>query len=241
MRAVMRFEEKYTEKSFTSAEHARITKDIVSKVLSMEEVEIKNGVNGSDAALPETKELFTKATFPGRLIMLGCGSIGQCILPMLLRHTDIMPDRMRVIANNANGRSVALQHGIEFSDETFTEDNYGSILKKYLKPGDFLLNLSVEVSSEDLIVWCQKNGILYVDTSTEQWPGFSVDPSMPLEDRTNYALREDVTKLRKKYKEGHTDVIDHGANPGLVSHFVKAAVLDIARDTGVGILPPTPE
>ncbi|MCK9993665.1 MAG: hypothetical protein Dbin4_02185, partial [Alphaproteobacteria bacterium] len=30
-----------------------------------------------------------------------------------------------------------------------------------------------------------------------------------------------------------TAVITHGANPGLVSHFVKQALLNIATDTGV--------
>ncbi len=32
---------------------------------------------------------------------------------------------------------------------------------------------------------------------------------------------------------GPTAVLTHGANPGLVSHFVKQALLNIARDTGV--------
>jgi homospermidine synthase len=188
-----------------------------------------------------TKELYTKAKFPGRLLMLGCGTIGQCILPMLLRHTDITPERMRIVTANGVGKTVAEQYGIEYLSETLTPENYAGVLKKNLKEGDFLLNLSVDVQSSDLFVWCQKNGVLYLDTSTEQWPGFSVDPNVPLEERTNYALREKITKIRAKYTEGPTAVIDHGANPGLISHFVKAAILDVARDTSNGILPEVPE
>src|SRR3989344_9578868 len=107
------------------------------------EAEVKNGVNGngngsSDNGLSvETKELYTKATFPGRLVMFGAGSIGQCILPMLLRHTDITPDRMCIIANNSGGPSVAELYGIAFTEETITPENYSTILKKYLKKGDF--------------------------------------------------------------------------------------------------------
>jgi homospermidine synthase len=44
--------------------------------------------------------------------------------------------------------------------------------------------------------------------------------------------------LRRKYPEAPTAVLTHGANPGLVSHFVKQALLDIARDTGQAMAVP---
>ena len=33
-------------------------------------------------------------------------------------------------------------------------------------------------------------------------------------------------------------MVTHGANPGLVSHFVKQAMLNIAKDTGVDVETP---
>lgn len=188
------------------------------------------------AVEPVTKDLYTKAIFPGRLLMLGCGSIGKAILPMLLRHTDITPERMRILTSDDSGKNTAVDAGIEFVLETLTPENYASILKKNLKEGDFLLNLSVDVSSPDLIVWCQKHGVLYVDTSTERWPGFSTDAALSIVERTNYTEREQFVELKKKYAEGPTAVVNHGANPGLISHFLKAALLDIARDVGNGAL-----
>ena len=45
-------------------------------------------------------------------------------------------------------------------------------------------------------------------------------------------MRLDALALRDG--QGHpTAVLTHGANPGLVSHFVKKALLDVAKDTGV--------
>ncbi|MGH6975878.1 MAG: saccharopine dehydrogenase C-terminal domain-containing protein, partial [Stellaceae bacterium] len=41
--------------------------------------------------------------------------------------------------------------------------------------------------------------------------------------------REDALVLRNKYSDGPTAVLTHGANPGLVSHFVKEALLNIAK------------
>jgi homospermidine synthase len=190
---------------------------------------------------PVIKDLYTKAVFPGRLVMLGCGAIGKAILPMLLRHTDITPDRMRIVSADDAGKNTAGEAGIEFVLETLTPENHASVLKKHLKEGDFLLNLSVDVSSADLIIWAQKHGVLYVDTSTERWPGFSTNASLSVADRTNYIEREQFLDLKKKYADGPTAIVNHGANPGLISHFLKAALLDISRDTSNGILPETPK
>jgi len=190
-----------------------------------------NGLGGLDI-LNGGKDLYTKIRFPGKLIMLGCGSIGQCVLPMLLRHTDIMPERMKIVTADESGKHVAAQYGIEFVVDQLTRENYTQVLKKYLTKNDFLLNLSVDVGAEDLIEFCQKIGALYIDTSTEQWLGFSVDATLPIAQRTNYAFDESILVLKKKYMGGVTSVTNHGANPGLVSHFMKEALLNIARDTG---------
>lgn len=196
-----------------------------------------NGTNSISAngTTSVTKELYTKAVFPGRLVMLGCGSIGQGVLPMLLRHTDIMPERVKIIAADELGKGVAIEYGVEFVLETLTPENYAAVLKKHLSAKDFLLNLSVDVSSADLILWCQKNDVLYLDTSTERWPGFSTDSKLSVAERTNYVEREQFLELKNKYTEGPTAVVNHGANPGLISHFLKEALLTIARDIGNGV------
>lgn len=180
------------------------------------------------------KELYTKAVFPGNLVMLGCGAIGQGIIPMLLRHTSITPEKMCIITADETGKQVAEYYGISFTVEPLTTENYKAVLKKYLAKDDFLLNVSVDVSSDDLIVVCQKIGALYLDTSSEQWPGFSVDTNLPVEKRTNYAYDDAFRELQKKYPDGPTALTNHGANPGLISHFIKQGLLNIARDTGNG-------
>lgn len=198
----------------------------------------------ADVSRQVQKELFTRSKFPGRLVMLGCGAIGQGTVPLLLKHTDITPDRMHIIAADPAGRDVAAQFGVPFDILPLTEENYRSILNKFLKGGDFLLNLSVNVSSYDLVAYCQKRQVSYVDTSKEVWPGFESDPSISTADRTNYCIREMQLDERKKYAGGPTALVSHGANPGLVSHFMKQALLNIAQDTLVkdtGMIIETPK
>lgn len=203
----------------------------------------KNGsANGNGHANGNGKELFTKARFPGRLLMIGCGAIGQGMVPMILRHTDMTPERITIITADEVGRTVAEEHGIEFVVHALTPENHKSYLKKHLAKGDFLLNLTVDVASGDLVVVCQEIGALYVDTSAEQWPGFSSDPSVPIAERTNYVKTTGrIQELKKMYPNGPTAVANHGANPGLISHFVKEALLNVARDTSDGAVPDVPK
>ena len=118
---------------------------------------------------------------------------------------------------------------MRFIETALTRDNYRAVLQPLLAAGDFLLNVSVDVSSLALIELCQEKGALYLDTCIEPWPGGYTDPSLSPAARSNYALREGALELRRRYRGGSTAVITHGANPGLVSHFVKQALVDLAR------------
>jgi homospermidine synthase len=171
-------------------------------------------------------------SFAGRVVMVGFGSIGQGVLPLILRHIDMPRERIVIVTAEERGREVAAEFGVRFVKEKLTRDNYRAVLQPLLTKGDFLLNLSVDVSSVALIELAHETGALYLDTCIEPWAGGYTDPSLTPSQRSNYALRESALALGPKFAGGPTAVLTHGANPGLVSHFVKQALLDIAKDTG---------
>lgn len=179
------------------------------------------------------------ATFAGRLVIVGFGSIGQGSLPLILRHFDIDPARISVITADDRGRDVAEKYAVSFTINPLTPENYRQILTPLLGAGDFLLNVSVDVSSLALIEFCWERGALYLDTCIEPWAGGYTDPALSPSLRTNYALREQALALRDRAPQGaSTAVITHGANPGLVSHFIKVGLLNIARDSGLDVAEP---
>jgi homospermidine synthase len=177
--------------------------------------------------------------FKGRMVMIGFGSIGQGVLPLILRHIAIKPSQIEIVTADDRGREEAERYGIAFSKKRLTRANYLGVLGPKLSAGDFIVNLSVEVASTALIELAQAKGCHYIDTCIEPWPGGYTDPSLSISQRSNYALRDRALKLREKYRSGPTAVIAHGANPGLVSHFVKQALLNIARDTNVKVKVPS--
>src|SRR5579862_1881195 len=177
--------------------------------------------------------------FPGRILIIGFGSIGQGVLPLLLRHIGIAPERITIVTAADRGREEAERYGIKFVKEPLTRENFRRILTPLLGRGDFLLNVSVEVASVALIKFCWERGAMYLDTCIEPWPGGYTDPTVPAARRTNYALREEALALRGANERAPTAVLTHGANPGLVSHFVKQALLNLATDTQAGNSVPT--
>ena len=176
--------------------------------------------------------------FAGRMVMVGFGSIGQGVLPLLLRHIDMKPSQITIITADERGHEEARELGIRFILEPLTRENYAAMLEPLLGAGDFLVNVSVEVASLALIELCRKKGALYLDTCIEPWPGGYTDPSLSPSLRSNYALRESALNLRQGQNGAPTAVLTHGANPGLVSHLVKEALLNIAADTGAKTAPP---
>jgi homospermidine synthase len=178
-------------------------------------------------------------SFSGRLVMVGCGSIGQGVLPLLLRHIDLAPSQITILNSDERGRAVAEAMGVTYRVSPLTRDNFRGVLSPLLSAGDFLLNLSVDVSSVALIELCRELGVLYLDTCVEPWLGGYTDTTLSASQRSNYGLRESALALRDGSDAGPTALITHGANPGLVSHFVKQALLNLAQDSGLVTTVPT--
>lgn len=175
------------------------------------------------------------AQFPGNLVMVGFGSIGQAVLPVLIRHFEISPERISIVTADEEGRKVAEEWGVRLTVHRLTEEDYGSVLEPRLKAGDFLLNLSVDVSSLALIKLCWRRGVLYLDTCIEPWLGGYHDPALSPSQRSNYALREEILAFRLDKRSGPTAIPTQGANPGLASMFVKQALLNLAADNNLAV------
>ena len=183
-------------------------------------------------------ETASPVKFAGRIVFVGFGSIGQGVLPLILRHIGITADRITIVTAEDRGRTEAQAYGVTFIECALTAENYRRTLQPLLGAGDFLLNLSVDVSSVALIKLARECRALYLDTCVEPWAGGYSDPGLSVESRSNYALRLDALALRENASDGPTAVLTHGANPGMVSHLVKQALLNIAADTGVAAAVP---
>ncbi len=174
----------------------------------------------------------------GPIVMIGFGSIGRGTLPLIERHFKYDRNRLIVIEPREDAADTAIyeRHGARHIKAAVTRDNYKNLLKPLLTEGEgqgFCVNLSVDTGSVDLVKLCRKLDVLYIDTVVEPWLGFYFDDTMKNADRTNYALRESMRAEKRKHPGGTTAVSCCGANPGMVSWFVKKALVDVATEIGL--------
>lgn len=176
-----------------------------------------------------------KIKYGGRILMIGYGSVGRCTMPLLEKHFDMPLNRITVVDGEDHSQDIArfVKKGVNYLVQPIVPGNLEATLSKFTAKGDLILNLSVEVSSIDIMEWCQKNGVLYLDTCIEPWANYYDNKSIPEDQRTNYYLRHSLLEKAKAWgKDGPSALPTHGANPGLVSHFIKEALLDLAKQLG---------
>jgi len=176
------------------------------------------------------KEWPVYAKFQGNFIIVGWGTVARASLPLLLRHFGITAKNITVVTADNEGKEVAEKQGIKHIVHPITTENSRKVLAPLMKPGDLLLNLSVDVSSVELAHLAQSQGCVYMDTCVE--PAAGGYNTGTLGDRTNYMQRERAIALKSKYNKGSpTALFAHGINPGLISSILKQALINIATDT----------
>lgn len=173
-----------------------------------------------------------KIEFNKKVLFVGYGAVAQCVLPILLEHIRVPYKSITIM--DFQDRAPALKKwtskGIRFVRDKITRDNLTRQLSKYLSAGDILIDLAWNIDCCELLQWCHDNGVLYVNTSTEIWNPYTSAYNKHPTERTLYWRHMNVRKLVSNWKEkGPTAVIEHGANPGLISHFVKQGLIDIAE------------
>jgi homospermidine synthase len=182
------------------------------------------------------------AAITGPIVMIGFGSIGKGTLPLIERHFSYDPKRFVVVDPSDADEALLDRHGVRFIHAGVTAENYRELLTPLLTEGGgqgFCVNLSVDTSSVDLMRFCRGLGALYIDTVVEPWLGFYWDNTRGPEARTNYALRETLLAEKRANPGGTTAVSCCGANPGMVSWFVKQALVNLATDLGLTYTEPT--
>lgn len=170
--------------------------------------------------------------FAHPIVLIGFGSVGRGLLPLLLRHFDGDPGRITVIDPDAGGRAMAEVAGARFWPQHVTPDNYRQLLDDALgiePENGFILQLANEVSSLDLMAYAATRKVHYLDTVVEPWPGFYFTRNTALHERTNTYLRAQILALKQRLGRTRTALSCCGANPGMVSWLLKRALLNLAR------------
>ena len=170
---------------------------------------------------------------PKRTLVLGCGSVAQCAIPLLVRDFGFPATSIHIVDFRDNRHRVAdmLKLGVTYEQDRVTRDNLDQFLSERCSAGDILLDLAWNIDAPTILQWCRDHGVRYLNTSVELWdPYDNIAETHPL-DRTLYVRHQAIRKMIAKWgaNDGPSAVLEHGANPGMVSHLVKQALVDITN------------
>lgn len=172
-----------------------------------------------------------KRKFNQKILIIGYGSVSQCTLPILLEKIDVPLKNITIIDFEDKSKILKkyTEKGIKLVRERITTGNLNKILSMHLDKGGLLIDLAWNIGCNDIVKWCHDHEVLYVNTSVEQWdPMKDIDKKSPYE-KSLYFRQMQLRKMSKGWKNATTAVVDHGANPGLISHFVKQGLCDIGN------------
>ncbi len=135
------------------------------------------------------------------------------------------------MVDNRSQITSSLEQGVHYVQEELTHADYKSQLSRFVGSGDMIVDLAWNIDCIDMLEWCHEHNVLYVNTSVELWDPYTGADTKPLADRTLYVRHMAIREMIRNWKDpmGATAILEHGANPGLVSHFTKMALLDIAE------------
>jgi len=170
--------------------------------------------------------------FKGKVLIIGFGSVARCTLPILLKHIDIPCKNITVIdfADKRDDLKSWIEKGVKYFQTRITPGNLAEELSKHVSSGGLIIDLAWNISCDEIVTWCHDNNVLYANTSVEEW-----DPYRDIDKKDPYkkSLHFRQILLRKMFSKfsrpATTFVVDHGANPGLISHFTKKGLVDIAE------------
>lgn len=171
--------------------------------------------------------------FAGNVVFMGFGAVARCTLPVFVKHVRVPLTRVTIMDFDDAAAEAARQwteRGARFIKNKVTPENLGTLLGSLLKPGDLLIDLAWNIDCCELLDWCHRRGVLYINTSVEVWdPYANADTQHPTE-KTLYWRHMNLRRLKSSWAQpGPTAILEHGANPGLISHWTKQGLIDIAE------------
>ena len=161
--------------------------------------------------------------FDGNIVQFGFGAVGKSFYEKVKKEIKFDENKYYVITADKEEFAAFVNLGgmiANFITSKIDKTNFKEVFGKYLKTGDLLIDFADTVGTKDICAWCAENNIMYINTGEADWP-----------ENWYSILEENLKKRRLREKYSNNDsinkfpiVLQHGNNPGLVSHFVKAGI-----------------
>ena len=206
----------------------------------------KNFVSFRSFLIEEHNEKHVEWPQGKRILIIGYGSVGQAILPMIMKHLTSDGSLITVLEKGEHEKIFKKRNvgnGVTYVKHEVVRKNLNKTLEEHVGHGGYIVDCSLNIGAYEIIEWALNNDCNYINTSLERWADQQDETIPDKSERTLFHTHSVMRKLRDKYPNGPTITVTHGANPGLVTHLTKRALLEIRRrkDTTAHEIPETRE
>ena len=161
--------------------------------------------------------------FKNKIVQFGFGAVGKSFFEKISKEIKFDKDKYFVISRERLEYTFFLELGGKMGNFIIADinrENFKKIFSEYLDEGDLLIDFADSVGTKDFIEWCAQKNIMYLNTGETDWSDnwYNIFD----ENLKKNELRDQLEQKSNVNK--YPIVLQHGNNPGLVSHFVKAAI-----------------
>lgn len=172
---------------------------------------------------------------PEKIFLLGYGAVGKCFADMFLMYFPraslyicdyVFPENFEETFKCYNIIKIHKEITLDNFEETFS----------VLKEGDMIVDLSTYINFYEIWHFCQKKKLLYMNTALQEWKHEETAGAKSFPENEQEAYMSTLWSRKVKLIEdplwtnkGPTCVLEHGMNPGLISHFMKRGLEDAAK------------
>ena len=166
------------------------------------------------------ESLTQSVVFKNKILIIGCGSIGTALLPLLIKFIQLVPSNITICDKNSNrfakiGKFIS--QGVKTKHVKITKENAQAIIIDELKIGqdDIIIEASYEINTEYMFDLCEKNHISFINSAVEIW---EKEPDMK---EIDYTFFNRFKNLENKNKinsvKTNNFIVSLGCNPGNVN------------------------
>ena len=166
--------------------------------------------------------------FKNRIVQFGFGAVGKSFFEKISKEIKFNKDNYFIISRDKLEYTFFLELGGKLGNfivADINRKNFKQIFSKYLNEGDLLIDFADGVGTKDFVEWCAYNNVMYLNTGETDWDDnwYNIFEENLKKNELRNQLRQNINVNK------YPIVLQHGNNPGLVSHFVKAGLEYIVK------------
>jgi len=179
------------------------------------------------------ESLSQSIAFKNKILIIGCGSIGTALLPLLIKFIVMEPSNITICDKNANRFAKISQFislGVKTKHIKITKENVSGLIINELGFGqdDIIIDISYEINTEFMFSLCESAGISFINSAVEIW---EKEPEMKDVDYTFYNRFKNMeNKNKSNTKKSNNFIVSLGCNPGNVNLWTLYALDKINKE-----------